>query len=63
MFEIEENPFPGLQPLLYCLSGDVFALHVDQEFAKMAGFEKPIMHGLCTYGYSRRSLINFPDAR
>ena len=56
-FEIEETPSLN-QPLLYRLSGDVFALHVDQEFAKMAGFEKPIMHGLCTYGYSCRSLIN-----
>jgi NAD(P)-dependent dehydrogenase (short-subunit alcohol dehydrogenase family)/acyl dehydratase/putative sterol carrier protein len=56
-FEIEETPSLD-QPLLYRLSGDVFALHVDQEFAKMAGFEKPIMHGLCTYGYSCRSLIN-----
>ena len=56
-FEIEEAPSLD-QPLLYRLSGDVFALHVDQEFAKMAGFEKPIMHGLCTYGYSCRSLIN-----
>ena len=55
-FEIEESPSPD-QPLLYRLSGDVFALHVDSEFAKMAGFEKPIMHGLCTYGYSCRALL------
>jgi acyl dehydratase len=32
------------QPLLFRLSGDTFQLHVDSEFAKMAGFEKPIMH-------------------
>lgn len=55
-FEIEESPSLD-QPLLYRLSGDVFALHVDSEFAEMAGFEKPIMHGLCTYGYSCRALL------
>lgn len=45
------------QPLLYRLTGDVFQLHVDPEFARMAGFEKPIMHGLCTHGYACRALI------
>jgi len=45
------------QPLIYRLTGDVFQLHVDPEFAKMAGFEKPIMHGLCTHGYACRALI------
>ncbi|MEZ4526544.1 MAG: MaoC/PaaZ C-terminal domain-containing protein [Desulfobacterales bacterium] len=45
------------QPLLYRLSGDVFELHADPEFAKMAGFEKPIMHGLCTHGYACRAMI------
>lgn len=55
-FEITETPSPD-QPILYRLSGDLFPLHVDTEFAKMAGFEKPIMHGLCTYGYSCRALM------
>jgi NAD(P)-dependent dehydrogenase (short-subunit alcohol dehydrogenase family)/acyl dehydratase len=45
------------QPLLFRLSGDLFELHVDSEFAKMAGFERPIMHGLCTHGYACRALI------
>jgi acyl dehydratase len=45
------------QPLLYRLSGDVFQLHVDPEFAGMAGFDKPIMHGLCTHGFACRALI------
>ena len=55
-FEDDAQPSPD-QPLLYRLSGDVFQLHVDPEFAKMAGFEMPIMHGLCTHGYACRSLI------
>jgi NAD(P)-dependent dehydrogenase (short-subunit alcohol dehydrogenase family)/acyl dehydratase len=45
------------QPLIFRLSGDTFQLHVDREFAKMAGFERPIMHGLCTHGYACRALI------
>jgi acyl dehydratase len=55
-FEDDAQPSPD-QPLLYRLSGDVFQLHVDPEFAKMSGFEMPIMHGLCTHGYACRSLI------
>ncbi len=45
------------QPLLYRLSGDIFQLHVDPEFARMAGFDMPIMHGLCTHGFACRALI------
>lgn len=45
------------QPLLYRMSGDVFALHVDPDFAKVAGFEMPIMHGLCTHGFACRALM------
>jgi NAD(P)-dependent dehydrogenase (short-subunit alcohol dehydrogenase family)/acyl dehydratase/putative sterol carrier protein len=55
-FTVEAKPSPD-QPLIYRLSGDTFELHVDTEFAKMAGFEKPIMHGLCTYGFACRALV------
>jgi NAD(P)-dependent dehydrogenase (short-subunit alcohol dehydrogenase family)/acyl dehydratase/putative sterol carrier protein len=55
-FVVEAAPTED-QPLLFRLSGDTFQLHVDSEFAKMAGFEKPIMHGLCTHGYACRALI------
>jgi NAD(P)-dependent dehydrogenase (short-subunit alcohol dehydrogenase family)/acyl dehydratase len=55
-FIAEAKP-PERQPLIFRLSGDVFQLHVDREFARMAGFEKPIMHGLCTHGYACRALI------
>ncbi len=55
-FVVDASPSED-QPLIYRLSGDVFQLHVDPEFAKMAGFEKPIMHGLCTHGYACRALI------
>jgi len=45
------------QPLLYRLSGDIFALHVDPDFARASGFEMPIMHGLCTHGFTCRAVI------
>ncbi|GER43545.1 enoyl-CoA hydratase 2 [Striga asiatica] len=56
-FAIYEESTQPSQALLYRLSGDYNPLHSDPTVAEVAGFSRPILHGLCTLGFAVRAII------